>query len=101
MNFESIKINYDKELWNKNMVKTAVRKGVISIAEYEQITGEFYTPRILRASQDYEPGEYFIIDNVMYKTLLPILTGSQLTIGTNIEPTTVENELQKLKQEDN
>jgi uncharacterized XkdX family phage protein len=42
MNFETIKKNYDKGLWTKPMVKTAVRKGVITAAEYKKITGETY-----------------------------------------------------------
>lgn len=42
MNYEMIKRNYDRGLWNKVMVKVAVRKGVISAAEYEEITGETY-----------------------------------------------------------
>ena len=42
MNYETIKRNYDRGLWNKVMVKTAVRKGVISAAQYEEITGEAY-----------------------------------------------------------
>ena len=42
MNFETIKRNYEKRLWNKKMVKMAVRKGVITKAQYEEITGELY-----------------------------------------------------------
>lgn len=42
MNFKTIKRNYDKGLWSKAMVKMAVRKGVISAKDYEQITGEIY-----------------------------------------------------------
>ncbi len=40
MNFETIKKNYERKLWNKAMVKMAVRKGVITAAEYQEITGE-------------------------------------------------------------
>ena len=40
MNFETIKKNYDRGLWNAAMVKMAVRKGVITKAEYEAITGK-------------------------------------------------------------
>ena len=40
MNFETIKKNYERKLWNKAMVKIAVRKGVITAAEYQEITGE-------------------------------------------------------------
>lgn len=42
MSFETIKRNYDRKLWNKTMVKMAVKKGVITKEQYEEITGEAY-----------------------------------------------------------
>lgn len=42
MTFEIIKKNYDRKLWNKQMVKTAVIKGVITEKQYLEITGEEY-----------------------------------------------------------
>ena len=42
MNFETIKKNYEKGLWIIALVKTAVRKGIISKDQYQQITGEEY-----------------------------------------------------------
>lgn len=42
MNFEMIKRNYDRGLWNKLMVAKAVEKRVITELEYKQITGEDY-----------------------------------------------------------
>ncbi|NLV57958.1 MAG: XkdX family protein [Clostridiales bacterium] len=42
MNFETIKRNYDRGLWNKAMVRLAVRKGVITPEQYLEITGEAY-----------------------------------------------------------
>lgn len=42
MNFETIKRNYDRKLWNKAMVKVAVRKGIITKEQYTEITGEAY-----------------------------------------------------------
>lgn len=42
MNYETIKKNYDRKLWNKMMVKMAVRKGIITRTQYTQITGETY-----------------------------------------------------------
>ena len=42
MNFETIKKNYDRGLWNAVMVKTAVRKGVITKEQYQEITGKDY-----------------------------------------------------------
>lgn len=43
MNFQLIKKNYDRGLWNKLMLKMAVRKGIITEAEYQEITGEAYS----------------------------------------------------------
>lgn len=42
MNYETIKRNYDRGLWNAAMVKMAVRKGVITKAQYRDITGKDY-----------------------------------------------------------
>ena len=42
MNFETIKRNYERGLWNKNMIRLAVRKGVITAEEFKEITGEAY-----------------------------------------------------------
>lgn len=42
MNFNTIKNNYTKGLWNKAMVGKAVEKGVITAAEYKEITGDDY-----------------------------------------------------------
>lgn len=40
MNFELIKRNYDKGLWSVLMVKTAMKKGVITAEQFELITGQ-------------------------------------------------------------
>lgn len=42
MNYATVKRNYERGLWSKTMVKTAVRKGIITKAEYLEITGEEY-----------------------------------------------------------
>lgn len=42
MNFETIKKNYEKGLWSAPMVKMAVKKGVITKEQYEEITGKAY-----------------------------------------------------------
>lgn len=42
MTFETIKRNYDRKLWNKQMVKLAVAKGVITEEQYQEIVGEAY-----------------------------------------------------------
>jgi len=43
MTFEQIKRNYDRKLWNAMMVAKAVEKGVITAAQYKEITGTDYT----------------------------------------------------------
>ncbi len=42
MTYEIIKRNYDRGLWTKQMVKIAVKKGLITAEEYETIVGEPY-----------------------------------------------------------
>lgn len=42
MNFDEIKSNYDKGLWNIVLVRMAVRKGIITAAQFKQITGQKY-----------------------------------------------------------
>ena len=42
MNFDIIKRNFDKGLWTKQLVKMAVKKGVITKEQYTEITGEAY-----------------------------------------------------------
>ena len=42
MTYEKIKENYEKGFWSKAMVKMAVKKGIITEAEYKEITGEDY-----------------------------------------------------------
>ena len=42
MNFEIVKKNYEKGLWTKQLVRMAVRKGVITQEQYKEIVGEDY-----------------------------------------------------------
>lgn len=42
MNYESIKYNYEHKLWTLTLVKMAVRKGLITKAQYTEITGKEY-----------------------------------------------------------
>ena len=42
MNFQTIKRNYDRGLWSAAMVKMAVKKGIITKAQYTEITGKAY-----------------------------------------------------------
>lgn len=42
MNFETVKKNYDKGLWSIQLVKMAVKKGIITKEEYKEITGFVY-----------------------------------------------------------
>lgn len=43
MTYETIKKNYDRGLWNAQMVAMAVKKAVISADQYKEITGETYS----------------------------------------------------------
>lgn len=42
MNYERVKYYYNAGLWSKPMVKTAVRKGIITKEQYAEIVGEKY-----------------------------------------------------------
>ena len=42
MNFELIKKNYDRGLWTAAMVRTAVKKGIITREQFKEITGQEY-----------------------------------------------------------
>ena len=42
MSYERVKYYYNAGLWSKPMVKMAVRKGVITKEQYEEIVGEQY-----------------------------------------------------------
>lgn len=42
MNYETIKLNFEKHLWTVAMVRFAVHKGVITPAQFKEITGENY-----------------------------------------------------------
>lgn len=65
MTYDIVKKNFDKKLWNKQMVAIAVVKGVITDTQYQEITGEAYVapttiPKSLQqtvAQQDEELNE--------------------------------------------
>ena len=42
LNFEKIKLYYDRKLWNAQMVAMAVVKNVITAEQYKEITGMEY-----------------------------------------------------------
>lgn len=42
MSFERVKANYEAGLWNLQMVKMAVRKGVITKEQFKEITKQEY-----------------------------------------------------------
>lgn len=56
---------------------------------------------IRRADKDYDPGEYITIDGVLYKVVLPVFAGTQITPDTNVETTTIEAEMAILNKEEN
>ena len=42
MDFNTVKKNYERGLWNIALVKMAVRKGIITQEQYKEITGFVY-----------------------------------------------------------
>ena len=42
MTYELVKRNFDQGLWTEQMVRLAVRKGVISKEQFKKITGKDY-----------------------------------------------------------
>jgi uncharacterized XkdX family phage protein len=40
MTYEQIKRTFERGLWNVQMVRTAVKKGVITAEQFKEITGE-------------------------------------------------------------
>ena len=42
MTFETVKRNYQRGLWNVQMVRLAVKKGVITREQFKEITGQEY-----------------------------------------------------------
>ena len=42
MNYETIKRNYERGLWTTAMVAVAVRKGVLTREQYQEIVGQSY-----------------------------------------------------------
>lgn len=42
MSYERVKYYYNAGLWSLPMVKMAVRKGIITKAQFKEITGEDY-----------------------------------------------------------
>lgn len=42
MNYKRIKYYFKAELWTVEMVKMAVRKGIITKEQFEEITGQEY-----------------------------------------------------------
>lgn len=42
MTFDLVKRNFDRGLWTVQMVRLAVRKGVITKEQFKEITGQDY-----------------------------------------------------------
>lgn len=42
MTFDLVKRNFDRGLWTAQMVRLAVRKGVITKEQFKEITGQDY-----------------------------------------------------------
>ena len=62
---------------------------------YDAYTSTHKAPDPWKAERDYEPGEYLTVEGTMYRVLLPIYAGAQITPGTNAVQTTIEAELRE------
>lgn len=51
------------------------------------------------AARSYEPGDYLTVDGVLYKVILPIVSGSRITVGTNVEQTAILSEIANFNKE--
>ena len=67
----------------------------------QEIEADRIAQSIRRADRDYDPGEYMTLDGTLYRVALPIIKGTQITPGTNVEPTTIETEISNLNKEEN
>lgn len=52
------------------------------------------------APRFFDPGECITIDGTLYKVLLPILSGSLITVGTNVVKTSIEAEIGNYDKEE-
>ena len=48
------------------------------------------------ASKAYSVGDYFILNNVLYRVTSAIASGGTITIGTNCRATTIMDEIKAL-----
>ena len=50
----------------------------------------------VKATQNYDVGDYVIVQGVLYKVTTPIASGTTISSGTNVTPTTVMDEIKAL-----
>lgn len=53
-----------------------------------------------QATRDCEPGELITVNGGLYRVILPIFAGAKITVGTNVEATTLGAEITRLKEEE-
>lgn len=63
-----------------------------------EINADRVAQSIRRADRDYDPGEYMTLDGELYRVALPIIKGTQITPGTNVEATTIEAVLANIEE---
>ena len=49
------------------------------------------------ASKNYAIGDYLILNNIFYKVISAITSGTTIEVGTNIAATTITNEIKSSK----
>jgi len=77
-----------------------------NIADYLYVDGEYVyspipepQPEPIRADRNYSAGELATIDGVMYEILTNIPAGVVLVERQNVHQTTIEEQLEKLKEQ--
>ena len=76
-----------------------------NIVDYRYVDGEYVYDPIpepvvyVIADKNYDTGDVFVIDGVMYEALAPIPRGVRLYVGRNVAVTSVEDQIAKLKGE--
>lgn len=78
---------------NITVENEAVTSVTVNQEAYDAYVADHKEPDPWRADRDYEPGEFMTIEGTMYRVLLPVFAGAQITPGTNAEETTIEAEL--------
>lgn len=76
----------------------AYENNEVRLRTEQEIDADRIAQSIRRADRDYDPGEYMTLDGTLYRVVLPIIKGTQITPGTNVEATTIEAVLANIEE---